>query len=204
MTDEHRRRPPTEDDDVTDIAFIPDVVLEGQQVRLRPFEERDLNLAWDMLNEPEGRRLTGTHATFTREAADRWYRSRGEDDDRLDLVVASRHDDRLVGEAVLNDLDGDNHSCAFRISLAGPSVFGRGYGTEATKLIIDHAFQIGIHRVSLQVFDFNTRAQRVYEKAGFTVEGVLRDALYWDGAYHDAVLMAILADDNATARPAID
>jgi RimJ/RimL family protein N-acetyltransferase len=189
---------------VTDITFTPDVVLEGQQVRLRPFEERDLDPAWDMLNDPEGRRLTGTHATFTREAADRWYRSRGQADDRLDLVVASRHDDRLVGEAVLNDLDADNHSCTYRISLAGPSVFGRGYGTEATRLMVDHAFQIGIHRISLEVFAFNTRAQRVYEKAGFTVEGVLRDALHWDGTYHDAVLMAILADDNATARPVTD
>lgn len=186
---------------MTDMAFTPDVVLEGQKVRLRPFEERDLDPVWDMLNEPEGRRLTGTHTTFTRETADRWYRNRGTEDDRLDLVIARRHDDRLVGEAVLNDLDVDNHSCSFRISLVGPSVFGRGFGTEATRLMVDHAFQIGIHRISLEVFDFNTRAQRVYEKAGFTVEGIMRDALHWDGIYHDAVLMAILADDNPRARP---
>lgn len=41
--------------------------------------------------------------------------------------------DRVVGEAVLNDLDTDNASANYRISLAGPDVFGRGYGTDATR-----------------------------------------------------------------------
>lgn len=178
---------------MTDPAFDPDTVLEGELVRLRPFETRDLDAAWELLNDPEGRRLTGTHATFTREASDRWYRTRGQTTDRLDLVIATRDDDRMVGEAVLNELDVDNRSCGFRISLLGPSVFGRGYGSEATRLMVAHAFDVGLHRVSLQVFAYNTRAQRVYEKAGFVVEGVMRDALYWEGDYHDAVLMARIA-----------
>lgn len=181
---------------MTDLAFEPDTVLLGKRVRLRPFEVRDFEAAWEMLNDPETRRLTGTHATFTREAAGRWYRARGQTSDRLDLVVATRTDDRMVGEAVLSDLDVDNHSCGFRISLVGPSVFGRGYGTEATRLMVAHAFDVGVHRVSLEVFAFNVRARRVYEKAGFIVEGVRRDALYWEGEYHDAVLMARLATSS--------
>lgn len=60
-------------------------------------------------------------------------------------------------------------------------MFGRGYGTEATRLIVAHAFHVGIHRVSLEVFDFNPRAQPVYERAGFGIEGVQRDALYGTG-----------------------
>lgn len=181
---------------MTDLAFDPDTVLEGERVRLRPFEERDLAAAWQMLNDPEGRRLTGTHATFSRAAAERWYRTRGQTTDRLDLAIATRDDDRMVGEAVLHELDVDNHSCGFRISLVGPSVFGRGLGSEATRLMVDHAFEVGIHRASLQVLAFNTRAQHVYEKAGFQVEGVLRDALFWEGGYHDAVLMAKLGPSS--------
>jgi RimJ/RimL family protein N-acetyltransferase len=77
--------------------------------------------------------------------------------------------------------------------VVGPSVFGHGYGTEATRLMVAHAFDVGIHRVSLEVFAFNLRAQRVYEKAGLHRRGVRRDALYWEGEYHDAVLMARLA-----------
>jgi RimJ/RimL family protein N-acetyltransferase len=86
---------------------------------------------------------------------------------------------------------------SFRIALAGPHAFGRGYGTEATRLVLDFAFDtVGLHRVGLEVFDFNPRAQRVYEKCGFVREGVLRDALRWDGRRHDALAMSVLATDG--------
>ena len=49
--------------------------------------------------------------------------------------------------------------------------------------------------IELEVYDFNPRAQRVYEKCGFTVEGRARDALLWDGGWHDAVLMSIVSGD---------
>ncbi|MFA9429903.1 GNAT family N-acetyltransferase [Egicoccus sp. AB-alg2] len=178
------------------LAFDPQVVLTGGTVRLRPIHEGDLDAAWEMLCDDEGRRLTGTHTEFTREAADRWYRSRGQDRDRLDLAIATLDADRFVGEAVLNDLDPDNRSCSFRISLLGPSVFGRGYGTEATRLILDHAFAtVGVHRVGLEVYDFNVRARHVYEKVGFRHEGTLREALSWEGRFHDVLVMGLLASE---------
>lgn len=170
--------------------------LTGERVRLRPFHEDDLESLWGMLNEPEGRRLTGTHQEFTREAAERWYRSRGDQGDRVDLIIADLHNDACVGEVVLSGIDRANRSCGFRIALSDPSVYGKGYGTEATRLILDHAFrELGLHRVTLQVYAFNTRARHVYEQVGFQVEGVLRDALLQEGAFHDALLMAILAHE---------
>jgi RimJ/RimL family protein N-acetyltransferase len=180
------------------VRFAWQPVLEGRLARLRPFGEDDLDQLWEMLGDEEGRRLTGTHATFTREVADRWYRSRGRETDRLDLAIADRRTDRCVGEVVLNDLDPDNRRCSFRISLVGPSVFDKGYGTEATRLILAHAFEtVGVHRVELEVYDLNPRARHVYEKLGFVVEGVFRDALWWDDRFHDAIAMAILAPEWA-------
>jgi hypothetical protein len=69
---------------------------------------------------------------------------------------------------------------------------GQGYGTEVTRLAIDHALAVGLHRVSLTVFAFNPRARRVYEKCGFVLEGRLRDALYWDGEWHDDLVMSVV------------
>jgi RimJ/RimL family protein N-acetyltransferase len=72
----------------------------------------------------------------------------------------------------------------------------RGLGGEAVRLVLAHAFgTVGLHRVELEVYAFNPRAQSVYERAGFVREGVRRDALYWDGEYTDAITMAILAHD---------
>jgi RimJ/RimL family protein N-acetyltransferase len=86
--------------------------------------------------------------------------------------------------------------------LAGPAVFGRGYGSEATRLVVDYALdQVGLHRLSLEVFDHNPRARRVYEKCGFVLEGRLREALLWDGERHDSLTMAILQSDPRPGGP---
>ena len=80
--------------------------------------------------------------------------------------------------------------------MASPDVFGRGYGTEATRLVTGYALdQVGLHRLSLEVFDHNPRARRVYESCGFAMEGRLRRALLWDGQRYDALVMAILRTD---------
>lgn len=170
--------------------------LVGDRVRLRPFHDDDLDALWAMVNDAEGNRLTGTHASFTREAVERWYRGRGGQDDRVDLAIARLADDTCVGEVVLNDIDRDNRSCGFRIALVGPHVYGQGFGSEATRLMLRHAFEdLDLHRVELEVYAFNDRAIHVYSEAGFTLEGVRRDALRWEGAYHDAVIMSVLASE---------
>jgi RimJ/RimL family protein N-acetyltransferase len=75
--------------------------------------------------------------------------------------------------------------------------WNQGYGTEATRLILEFAFgELGLHRVWLDVDSDNRRARRAYEKAGFKQEGIKRDHMYYDGAFHDIVLMSILSSDT--------
>jgi RimJ/RimL family protein N-acetyltransferase len=177
-------------------AFSDQPVLTGDRVRLEPLGPDVLDAYWAALNEPEGRRLTGTHAEFTLEQTERWLRTRAEQHERADWAATSLADGSYLGEAVLNDLDPDNETCGFRIALAGPHVYGRGFGTEITRLVVGHALDtVGLHRLELQVYAFNPRAQRVYEKCGFRVEGRRRDALLWDGERIDVLDMAILRTD---------
>lgn len=200
LRERHSSDPDREVEPMNDITFDGDTVLTGSRTRLRPFRDDDLDPLWELLCNEEVRRLTGTHGRFSRDVSDRWYRSRGETNDRLDLAVADVQTDRCIGEVVLHELDAPNRSCGFRIALLGPAVFGQGYGTEATHLMLDHAFTtVGLHRVELEVFDFNLRARQVYEKLGFVTEGVRREVLRWDGGYHDAVVMGILASDRRRA-----
>ncbi|WP_344856544.1 GNAT family protein [Planomonospora alba] len=163
---------------------------------LRPVGPEHVDGLWELVNDPETARLTGSHGTITYESAAAWYGSRAEHDDRLDLAICAAEDDSYVGEIVLNELDADNLSCNLRIALAGPRVFGRGYGTEAIRLVLDHAFATtDLHRIGLEVFDFNDRAVRVYRKIGFVEEGVRRDALLWEGRRHDSIIMSVLRPD---------
>jgi len=165
-------------------------------VRLEPLTAVVLNDYLAALAEPEVNRLTGSHATFDRPTIEAWLATRGEQHDRADWAAVRIEDDVFLGEAVLNELDVDNESASYRIWLAGPHVLGRGYGNEITRLVVDYALgTCGLHRLSLGVYDCNPRAQRVYEKLGFRHEGRLRQALHWDGQWHDELLMAILSSD---------
>lgn len=167
--------------------------LTGERVVLVQLGMDHVEGAWQALQDPEVLRFTGTHTKFTRERVEDWTGKLPGRDDRADYAILRASDRAYVGDASLSDLDEDNQSMSFRIALIE---FGQGYGTEATRLMLDYAFDVvGVHRVTLEVFDFNKRAQRVYEKCGFVREGVQREALYWDGQWHDTIDMAVLAGD---------
>lgn len=115
-------------------------------------------------------------------------------EDRLVLGVVDNASGDLVGEVVLNEWDEGNRSCGFR-TLIGAAGRGRGLGTEATRLTVEHGLRtMGLHRISLEVYDFNPRARHVYEKVGFVHEGTGREALLFDGQWIDVHYMAILGN----------
>jgi RimJ/RimL family protein N-acetyltransferase len=186
--------------------FADKPTLLGRLMLLRPFTPSDIDAMGPILADPEVLRLTGS--VHSSEAAQRqpkrlderaleWYRTRNEQVDRLDLAVVDRSTDRCVGEAVLNDLSEPDASCNFRI-LLGPDGRDRGFGSEATGLIIDHAFaSTDLHRIELDVIAFNPRALRVYEQVGFVIEGRRRDAFTFDGDRYDDIIMSILRPEWA-------
>jgi len=143
--------------------------LTGGSVTLRQLDERDTDAVWEMVNDPEGNDLTATTDTFSREQIDEWCRSRPGQEERLDLAIVDNDTGDFVGEVVLNEFDPESDSCSFRISLRGPAWYGRGFGTEATRLMVAHGLNtVGLTSISLEVLARNPRARTVYDKLGFT------------------------------------
>jgi RimJ/RimL family protein N-acetyltransferase len=180
--------------------FAVKPTLSGSLVTLRPVSASDA--VGLMACDEETLRLTGSHGRAHDLAElEQWYATRASHADRLDLSIIERASGEWAGEVVLNELNADNESCGFRILLQGPRFYGRGLGTQASALVLDYAFGVvGVHRVELQVYDFNPRARHVYEKLGFVHEGTLREALRWDGQWVDCHLMALLDRDWAPAE----
>lgn len=102
---------------------------------------------------------------------------------------------RVIGFASLDSLAIPHHrSTTLGLAIA-PEFQGQGYGTEACNWIIDAGFRrINLHSIALTVFSYNP-ALKLYERLGFKVEGRRREALWYDGKWHDKILMSMLEDE---------
>ncbi|WP_298748387.1 GNAT family N-acetyltransferase [uncultured Serinicoccus sp.] len=176
--------------------------LTGDLVELRPVTAPDVVRLHALMRDPEVGRLTGSVHDDAETTGDPWtveqlqevYARWADDTDRVVWAVVDLGTGQVAGEAVLLDHDPDNASIGFRIWLGGAR--DRGLGTEATRLAVGHAFDVlGLHRVELEVYAFNPRARRVYEKVGFVLEGTKREALRYADRWVDCHVMGMLAQD---------
>ena len=166
----------------------------GRRIVLRRHRAENLAVVSRWYRDPEVARLTRYQTRpMPREEVERFFQTRLLGPDSVAYAIHVRLTDRLIGLTTFSSLDPDNGSVLFHITLGERDVWGQGYGTEAASLMLAHAFErLGLHRVGLSVFSFNERAIRSYEKAGFRIEGRLRDAIARDGRYWDEIQMGAL------------
>jgi len=179
-------------------------VLTGQLVTLRRHAPQNVAAFRRWYADPEIARLARYQQGPMRpEEIDRFFAARVVGSDALAMAVHERSTNRLIGTCAFSQLDGDNGSALFHITIGESDAWGRGYGTEATRLMVDHAFgTLGLHRIALFVFEFNERAIRSYRRVGFVVEGRSRESVWRDGRWWDELAMSILESDWRAARDA--
>jgi diamine N-acetyltransferase len=151
------------------------------QLRLARLDEIPRIMAMERI--PEYRAFVGNWAEEEHRA-----RMAGED---CRYFVAESEKKELAGFAILRDVTSAHRSIQLqRIVVADP---GHGIGRQMLAGILDYVFQeLKAHRLWLDVFETNKRAQHVYERLGFRREGILREAIFRDGEFHTQVLMSIL------------
>jgi RimJ/RimL family protein N-acetyltransferase len=102
-----------------------------------------------------------------------------------------------IGNTNLFNVDLHNGTADFGILIGEPDAWGKGYGTEATRLMLDYAFDVlGLHNVQLQVYSNNERAVRAYQRAGFRRVGVRRAARKLGRERHDVIYMDAVASEH--------
>lgn len=107
--------------------------------------------------------------------------------------IIDKESETPIGIVSLINIDYKNRNAECIIDIGEKNYWGKGYGSEGMKLILDYAFlELNLHRVSLKVFSFNDRAIHVYRKIGFQQEGQSRQSLYRNGKWYDIIHMGIL------------
>jgi RimJ/RimL family protein N-acetyltransferase len=179
--------------------------LEGTQVVLRRHVSGNLKAFERWYSDPDVARLTRYQdGPMRRDEIERFFTARVVGPDSLALAVHVKSTGRLVGTCAFSQLDADNGSALYHITIGEKDAWGRGYGTEATRLMLGHAFDtLGLHRIALSVFEFNTRAIRSYRRCGFQLEGRAREAIWREGRWWDEISMSILQSDWEASRPSV-
>jgi RimJ/RimL family protein N-acetyltransferase len=177
-------------------SWFPDQ-LDGDRVVLKRHVPGNLAAFMRWYADPEVSRLTRYQdGPMARPEIERFFQARVLGTDSLAMAIHERASDRLLGTCAFSQLDGENGSALFHITIGEKDAWGKGFGTEATRLMLEHAFErLRLHRIGLSVFAFNERAIRSYRRAGFVIEGRAREAIRRDGRWWDEVEMSILDSD---------
>lgn len=114
----------------------------------------------------------------------------------IEFAIRTLEGDSFIGNIGLSDISWKNHDAWVGIGIGEREYWGRGYGTDAMQILLRYAFcELNLQRVTLNVFEYNPRAIRSYEKAGFTHEGRMRNFLNRDGRRWDLIYMGILREE---------
>lgn len=168
-------------------------VLESGNIRLRPPNDRDIGVRLALGHDPEVVHMFGISRQdvrpLTQEGAERWARNLAEHPHGW--VIESGGS--LTGEIRLDHVDFRDSRASMAVGLFKGSSLGRGIGSAAIMLVLDHAFNtLKLHRIGVRVLAYNTRAIRAYEKCGFRSEGRERETAFVEGRWHDDIMLGLL------------
>jgi len=181
----------------------PVPIIRGERVYLRPGERSDIPNFVRWLSDGETTSFLSMRAPMSVAMEEKWFDDMltHQGKDAYHFVICMLEDDRPIGTMALFGIDYVNGHAGIGISIGEKALWGRGLGTDAMFAILDFGFgMLRLERLWLEVYDFNKRARRSYDKCGFVLEGVERHGVFKQGRYVDVELMSMLRDEWA-AQP---
>lgn len=166
-------------------------LITGENIVLRrmTYDDTDRIIAWR--NQESVRKNFIYQADFTKESHENWIRNYVEPGKAVQMIILEKESGCPIGSVYLRDIDYDNRKAEYGIFIGEETARGKGYGTEAAKLMVRYAFdELKLHKVFLRVLKENIGAQKSYEKAGFRKEAELVDEVKIHGEFRTEIFMA--------------
>ena len=174
-------------------------MLKGEKVVLRPVKRSDINHFLRWFNDPEVIQYLLLYLPLTEIAEEKWIEDlsvRIGAGTAAVFVIEVLDDNKSIGTIGFHGINPKDHNAEFGIAIGEKSHWGKGYGTEATRLILDYGFrQLNLHRIGSSAFSFNERSIKLHKAVGFHEEGCQREAIFKNGEFHDMVMFGLLRDE---------
>lgn len=165
----------------------------GSKVILREQRDEDADFYTYWYNNPKIMFQCGFHEPTTKEEVLSGIRKSSADSDWYAVTDLSG---RIVGETGLLRMWPHWHCTDLTIIVPDPIDQGKGYGAEATRLMLTRAFgHYNMNRVAIGVVALNTKALSFYERIGFKKEGIQEQGYLYEGVYSDFIMMRILRSE---------
>lgn len=174
-------------------------VLYGERIRLRAVEREDVKQFHEWVNDPEVTRGLSLYLPLSMQDEENWFEGitkRDPNEKPFAIEIRKGRNWKLIGNCGVFNIDFVNRSGELGIIIGEKAEWNKGYGAETMTLLLRHGFEtLNLHRLFLRVYSTNVRAVRSYEKAGFLLEGRLREAVYKRGRYDDVLIMSVLRSE---------
>lgn len=176
-------------------------ILRTRRLVLRPPIPSDITDRHTLGRDPEIYRMLGADTRvlqpLTEEQAKAWVE--GIASHPAAWVI--EYEGRAIGEILLDNFVEADQRAGLIVGILDPNALGKGLGTEAIRAIAEFSFDsLGIHKLSMRVLAFNTRAIRAYEHVGFIREGLERESALIGGTWYDDVIVGLLKRDFDALR----
>ncbi len=166
---------------------------EEYDVYLRSITLEDTDRVVSWRNNENVKKYFIYQGEFTREEHLKWLQDKVNVGQVVQFIIIEKRNERPIGSVYLRDVDREYQKAEYGIFIGEDDARGRGYGTQAAKLMLKYAFEEEkLHRIYLRAFADNERAIASYKKVGFFLEGILRDDVYVRGQYRDIAWMAAI------------
>ena len=173
-------------------------ILQGKHIYLRELCMQDAEGNYpNWFNNPEVTKYNSHgERVYTKEMAKEYIKMVADSSSHQVFAIVDKASQKHIGNISLQAIDTKARNAEFAILIGEPSVYGKGVGEEAGKLLLCYGFdELGLHRIYCGTSSNNLGMQKLAGKLGMKQEGLRRDSLLKNGEFADIIEYGILEDE---------
>lgn len=170
-------------------------MLKGKNLYLSEIGKKDMEYIYKWFSDREFLKFYDYYPPVpkTKEYVDKIFTDYVNNEESIVFGIKLLKNGQIIGLAGYDDIIKENKVATLFIGIGNKDLRGKGYGKEALKILIDYGFSImDLHKIQLNVLEFNKGAIALYEKVGFVKEGVYREFVLRNEKRYDLYLYGIL------------